>query len=485
MWLTNSRTKYSVLIMLIDVLIINLSIILAYLIRYRFTLPAFNFRPYQELFLWISLGSIFFLNLYHLYSVSPRTRWDDQFYSIVLAVALTLMLSITLTYISANYSFPRSVFLFSGILQVTLLSSWRYLLWRLTKRALGVQKAVIIGAPSDIMETADRFEEFSESHLNIVGLITDEEQQTRNRDEKQDKDKKQNGDEKQSENEKQNQDEKQNRDEERKILGNLSDFENILAGTEHDLVVITPSLEVPFKEKIVCYCYSMGKEVLLIPDLYEVLLVKASLNLIDDIPVFGLKDDKGENNQVKRVLDLVLAAAAFVITLPVMIVIGLIIKLDSPGPVIYKQERVTRGGKVFTLYKFRTMVRDAETDSGPVFAVEDDQRATRAGRILRLTRLDELPQLVNVLKGDMSLVGPRPERPFFVEQYSREINGYDNRHRMKPGITGIAQIAGKYNTGPREKLVFDLLYAKRSDILVDLQILLHTVKMLFMRDKAS
>ena len=121
----------------------------------------------------------------------------------------------------------------------------------------------------------------------------------------------------------------------------------------------------------------------------------------------------------------------------------------------------------------------------PVFAVEDDQRATRVGRILRLSRLDETPQLFNVIKGDMSLVGPRPERPFFVEQFSKEIDGYENRHRMKPGITGIAQIAGKYNTGPREKLVFDLLYAKKNDILVDLQILMHTIKVLFMRDKAS
>jgi len=131
------------------------------------------------------------------------------------------------------------------------------------------------------------------------------------------------------------------------------------------------------------------------------------------------------------------------------------------------------------------MVQDAEAASGPVFAVEEDQRATKVGRILRLSRLDELPQLINVVKGDMSLVGPRPERPFFVEQFSREITGYDNRHRIKPGITGIAQIAGKYNTGPREKLVFDLLYAKKNNILVDLQILFNTVKVLFMRDKAS
>jgi len=455
MWLTNSKTRYSLLIMLVDVLIINLSIILAYLIRFKFTLPAFNFQPYLQMFIWISLGSIFFFNMYHLYSFSARTKWDDQFYSLVLAVLLTLMLSISLTYISANYAFPRSVFLLSGLLQTVFLASWRYFLWRLAKRALGVQKAVIIGNSAEAIETANRIIEFSESHINIIGVIANETGQT----------------------------ESQNY--QYKFLGSIYDFEKILEETGYDVVIVTPTLDTALKEKIVCYCYSIGKEVFLIPDLYEVLLIKANLNLIDDIPVFNVKDYNEDNNQIKRILDLVVAVAALIAAFPIMVIIAVMIKLDSPGPVIYKQERVTKGGKVFTLYKFRTMVQDAESGTGPVFAVEDDQRATRVGRFLRLSRLDELPQLVNVIKGDMSMVGPRPERPFFVEQYSRQIDGYDNRHRMKPGITGIAQIAGKYNTGPREKLVFDLLYAKRNDILVDLQILMQTIKVLFMRDKAS
>ncbi|PKM47907.1 MAG: sugar transferase [Firmicutes bacterium HGW-Firmicutes-8] len=455
MWLTNSKSKYSVLIMLADVAVINFSIILAYLIRFKFTLPEFNFQPYLQMFFWISLGGLFFFNLYHLYSVSPRTRWDDQFYSIILAVALTLMLSISLTYISANYSFPRSVFLLSGFLQVVFLLGWRYFLWRLTKRVLGVQRAVIIGTQADSLETAGRIKEFSESHIDIIGFINDEV------------------------------DQEKSGDEEYPILGAAADFEYILAQTDCDVVVVTPSIDAALKEQIVCSCFSAGKEVFLIPDLYEVLVIKADLNIIDDIPVFMVKDYIEGNNSVKRLLDVVIGALAFIITLPVMSVVAVMVKLDSPGPAIYKQERVTRGGRAFTLYKFRTMVQDAEVETGPVFALEEDQRATRVGRILRLSRLDELPQLINVIKGDMSLVGPRPERPFFVEQYSKEINGYDNRHRMKPGITGIAQIAGKYNTGPREKLVFDLLYAKRNNILVDLQILLHTVKALFMRDKAS
>ncbi len=453
MWLSNNKTKHSILIMLVDVFLINFSIILAYLIRFKFTLPTYNFQPYMEMFLWISLGSAIFLNMYHLYSASARKRWDDQFYSIVLAVSLTLMLSISLTYISANYSFPRSVFILSGILQVVFLTLWRYTLWRLDKRALGVQKAIIIGHLFDSIETVDRIKDFSESHLEITGILTDDTEQIDNA--------------------------------RYRILGTAHDYERVLTMEDYDIIVVMPNVDRTIKEKIVCDCYSQGKEVFLIPDLYEVLLIKADLNVIDDIPVFNVKNSNGENDFFKRVIDVVLASLVMVGTLPVMALLALIIKIDSPGPIIYKQDRVTKGGRVFTLYKFRTMVHDAENETGPVLACENDQRATRVGRLLRLSRLDELPQFFNVLRGDMSVVGPRPERPFFVERFSREIYGYENRHRMKPGITGIAQIAGKYDTDPREKLVFDLLYAKRNNLLVDLQIMLHTVKILFMKNKAS
>lgn len=455
MWISNTKNKYSFLIMLVDALIINCSIVTAYLIRFKLALPDFNFQPYMEMFIWISLGGVFFLNTYHLYSFSARTRWDDQFYSIILAVTLTSMFSITLTYVSANYSFPRSVFVLSGLLQVIFLTTWRYFLWKTTKKILGSQKAILIGNGEVLNDLVERIKKFSENHLQLVGLITEK---------------------------------PFNKDCGKpvyKILGSFSDYKQILLREDYDVVILAPSLDIRIKEEIVSYCYSSGKEAMLIPDLYEVLLIKSDLSLIDDVPVLTVKGRNWETDPVKRILDVVGGSAAVIFTLPLMLIIALIIKLDSPGPVIFKQERVTKGGRVFILYKFRTMIQDAEKGTGPVFAVEDDQRATRVGNFLRKTRLDELPQFFNVVKGDMSLVGPRPERPFFVEQYSKLINGYDNRHRMKPGITGIAQIAGKYNTGPREKLVFDLLYSKKNNILVDMKILLHTVKVLFMRDKAS
>lgn len=440
--------------MLADAVIINISIVLAYLVRFNFALPAFNFQPYLEMSVWITLGAVFFFHAYHLYSISARTKWDDQFYSVILAVTLTLMLSISLTYISANYSFPRSVFLLSWVLQIMFMLLWRYFLWKLSKRVLGVQKAVLIGDKQDAATLADELKKFPESHIEIAGLIVTENKPV-------------------------------DRVEKYEVLGDLTNYESILANTDlYDVAVITPSLPITIKEKIVCSCYNYGKEALLVPDLYEVLLIRANLDLIDDIPLFSVKDTNGNNDPVKRCLDVVLGSIGLIIALPIMAVLAVIIKLDSPGPIIYRQERVTKGGRVFTLYKFRTMVEDAEATTGPVFAMEDDQRATRVGKFLRKSRLDELPQLINVIKGDMSLVGPRPERPVFVERFSKEINGYDHRHRMKPGLTGVAQVAGKYDTGPREKLIFDLLYAKRNGILVDIQILLNTVKVLFMRDKA-
>lgn len=161
------------------------------------------------------------------------------------------------------------------------------------------------------------------------------------------------------------------------------------------------------------------------------------------------------------------------------------IKVDSAGPVFYTQERVGRNGKAFRLYKFRTMVQDAEKSTGPVLATANDNRITRLGRFLRASRLDELPQLINVLKGEMSLVGPRPERQHFVDQFSQAIPHYIYRTHVKAGITGLAQVSGRYSTTPQDKLRFDLLYAKTYSPLSDLRIMFQTLKVIFMKDKSS
>lgn len=202
-----------------------------------------------------------------------------------------------------------------------------------------------------------------------------------------------------------------------------------------------------------------------------------------------------------RAANLVVALAGLVLLVPVMLVIAALIKMDSPGPVIYRQRRIGHdrrardapdfeawqratdlGGRPFTMYKFRTMRQDAETDSGPVWASRSDARATRVGKFLRRTRLDELPQLWNVILGDMSVVGPRPERPHFVLRLRDEIAGYQIRHQVKPGITGLAQV---HRSGDRSiedvrvKLDYDLEYVRRRSIWLDLHILLKTLPVIF------
>lgn len=170
-------------------------------------------------------------------------------------------------------------------------------------------------------------------------------------------------------------------------------------------------------------------------------------------------------------------------TSPIMLIAAILIKLTSKGPIFYKQVRITKGQKEFEILKFRSMRIDAEELSGPVLAQAEDPRVTKVGKYLRSLRIDELPQLFNVLKGDMSLIGPRPERPFFVEQFKEQNPYYYLRHTVRAGITGYAQVYGKYSTDFNSKLKFDLLYIKDYSLMMDIQILFQTVKILF--DKVS
>ena len=192
-----------------------------------------------------------------------------------------------------------------------------------------------------------------------------------------------------------------------------------------------------------------------------------------------------EQRVLKRILDIAVAVTALIILSPVMLITAVMIKLDSKGPVLYSQERVGLYGKTFFVHKFRSMKQDAEAKCGPVLAAEGDPRITKFGRFMRATRLDELPQLFNVLKGEMSIVGPRPERPFFVKQFIAQKPEYDYRHNVKPGITGLAQIAGKYNTSAYDKLIYDLLYIQDFSVKTDLMIMLQTFKVLLTKSSTE
>jgi Undecaprenyl-phosphate glucose phosphotransferase len=219
-------------------------------------------------------------------------------------------------------------------------------------------------------------------------------------------------------------------------------------------------------------------EVRLIADVPELAGLSLTTTNFDGMPMIGLRESPhfGFNVVVKRGMDIALSALALVLLAPLMTLLAVLIKLTSPGPVLYRQERCGLNGQSFQMLKFRSMAADAEKQSGAVWAAKDDPRRTRLGSFLRKTSLDELPQFFNVLRGDMSLVGPRPERPVFIKKFSKTIPNYQARHRVKAGITGWAQVHGwRGNTSLRKRIQFDLYYITHWTPLLDLRILWMTI----------
>lgn len=218
-------------------------------------------------------------------------------------------------------------------------------------------------------------------------------------------------------------------------------------------------------------------DVKVLPSFYEAMISEFRLERIADIPLIALNHASTSRvyDFAKRIFDLAFAALLLLATSPLLLLAILIIKCTSRGPVLYRQQRVGRGGRLFDILKLRTMVADAEAETGPVLADPYDARVTWIGRVLRRLRLDEIPQAWNVIRGEMSIVGPRPERPCFVAQFEGEVPGYAERFKVRPGITGLAQVCGDYETSVYDKLRYDWLYVFRRSLWVDLKILVRTV----------
>lgn len=232
------------------------------------------------------------------------------------------------------------------------------------------------------------------------------------------------------------------------------------------------------------FCFANSIRAYCVPKLSDVLLKSSvELNLFDS-PLF-LSRNEGltiEQLFIKRMLDIIGALLGIVISAPLFIVIICLIKLTDKGPAFFKQERLTRDDKIFYIYKFRTMIQEAEQDGIPRLAEEGDSRILPIGRFLRRLRLDELPQLLNILKGDMSLVGPRPERPELVKEILEDIPEFSYRTKVKAGLTGYAQIYGKYNTTSYDKLKLDLTYIRNYSMLLDMKLIFMTPKIMFMKE---
>lgn len=263
-----------------------------------------------------------------------------------------------------------------------------------------------------------------------------------------------------------------------------SEGDAALSGT--DLVVAGPSVVGRARLVLLETAVRVGSRVFIMPELRDILMVGSTAGQVADTPVFEIRPLSLTRRQLvgKRVFDLTLVIPMLIMLVPVMAAVAVAIKLLSPGPVLFTQKRVGLNGKEFVLYKFRTMVVDAEKRTGPVLATVNDPRITPIGEFLRATRLDELPQLINVVRGEMSLVGPRPERPYFVERFCRELGDYDLRHLVPPGITGLAQVMGRYHTTVQDKLRFDLYYIRHYSIGLDLMILLLTLQAVISRESA-
>ncbi len=256
---------------------------------------------------------------------------------------------------------------------------------------------------------------------------------------------------------------------------------------KYQSIFICPSIPEDLSNQLVSQALKEKKRIYIIPDFKNTSLMKKDITIFDDTPVLRIKSFELSQYEriIKRTFDIITASIGIIAGLPLYLLIALLIKIDSKGPVFYYQERITVNRSTFKMYKFRTMVNNAESSTGPVLASENDKRITRIGKILRNFRLDELPQLFNVLTGAMSIVGPRPERAVFIERYCGQIDNYEKRFIVKAGITGQAQVYGRYMTTPEDKTLYDLLYISSYSFWLDIKIILLTVKAIFDKDSAE
>jgi exopolysaccharide biosynthesis polyprenyl glycosylphosphotransferase len=266
-----------------------------------------------------------------------------------------------------------------------------------------------------------------------------------------------------------------------KVLGTLDDVHTIIKEKNiKEIIIALETHEDAEMLEVLSKCESNEVAIKIVPDLYQIVTGRVRTSsvygfpLMEITPVLMTEWEK----KLKRVIDVSVSLVILILTLPITLITAVLIKLETPGPVIFKQERVGENGKIFNIYKFRSMVQDAEKKPGPVWAGKNDPRITKVGKFIRKVRIDEIPQMFNVLKGEMSLVGPRPERPYFVEQFAKEIPFYKRRLLVKPGITGWAQVKHKYDEtieDVKTKLKYDLYYIENMSIRMDLKILFRTV----------
>ena len=390
---------------------------------------------------------------FHAFGLSRPRRlgsrlgeWVDVAKASTLGV---LVLIAVMTFFFRGYEYSRVVIVYFWALSIVVLSLWRATfregLRLLRRRGLNRRRALVVGGGDPVAEIVGALRRRPDVGVQIVGLVG----------------------------------ERPEGPPPVPWLGKLEELRAVLDREPVDLVFVAlPQAEYGRLPTVLAEIGDDPVTINLVPDVYGLATLRGGVEEFEGVPLIHLRESPlhGWNRVLKRATDLVLGGAGLVLAAPLMLVIAAAVRATSPGPVLLRQERMGLDGRAFRMLKFRTMRADAEAETGPVWATPDDPRRTRLGAWLRRLSLDELPQLVNVLRGEMSLVGPRPERPVFVEEFRRRFPGYMLRHKVKAGMTGWAQVNGwRGNTSLEKRLEYDLYYIERWSLAFDLKILLLTL----------
>ncbi|MCX7719086.1 MAG: undecaprenyl-phosphate glucose phosphotransferase [Candidatus Sumerlaeaceae bacterium] len=451
------RSRLLILFALTDVIGVLVGLVGAYLLRFYAGIievtKSYSPRDYLELLPAAVAIWLFWLQNTGCYEFRERAFNLQILKKIVRANVLSVMTLVALHFFMRRLEFSRLVYL-TAILTGTIgVAGGRFLLDRTLARLRRAGRfpsanTAIVGAGALALEIAERIRNHAYLGLRVAGLVTA--------------------------------DGTGPADSEFPVLGSLSDMRRIVR--QHDIaevIVADPGVGGKTVMHLAMECEKEMARLRVVPDVLQAQLVELAVEQIDGIPLFGLRDTplQGWNALVKRLFDIFVSAVGLLVLSPLLLALAVAVKATSRGPALYKQRRVGLDGRRFNMYKFRSMRDGAEDEEDePSFTRADDPRVTPLGRFMRRNNLDELPQLWNVLRGDMSLVGPRPERPHFVRQFREQVPRYMGRHRVRSGMTGWAQVHGlRQNTPIADRVKYDLYYIENWSFWLDLKILLMTL----------
>lgn len=442
-----------------DLLILTIAWILSYVLRFHTTfirppiLGTPDFRLYLQVLPLLLILWMIFSYQSRLYRPRRIDHLSHELYELGKCLTFTTTLLITLIYLFRHFEFSRLAFLYFWVMGLAGLVILRVLLRttlrKIRERGYNLRFALIAGTGPLAQKLLEKIDSHPELGIKVIGFLTGDKERIGKMSGK------------------------------IPVLGHYEDLERIIRERLVDIFFVAISIaEYGFFEKMVQKVLGELPEVKVVPASYEFLGLRGGPDELDGLPLVSLQGSPllGWDHIFKSMFDLLLGSLILLVLSPLMVIIGLLIKITSKGPVFYRQKRVGMDGRLFDMLKFRTMRVDAEKETGPVWAKPNDPRRTKIGGLLRKTSLDELPQLFNVLKGEMSLVGPRPERPQFVEEFKTRIPSYMLRHKIKAGMTGWAQINGwRGNTSLEKRIEYDLYYIQNWSIGFDLKILLMTL----------